>query len=170
MKLRIQDNKGYKIVTDLIPENSTVLDLGCGCGNPFKGMKYPLLIGLDIFKKEFDMPEYDLVIFQDALKMDELFLDKSFDVVIGLDFIEHLMKDDGFKVIEKAEKLARKKVIFFTPKVWTENKSAVEDSSYWSYGNPYNYHRSYWTDQDFIKRGYKIKPCQGFVLAEKEVG
>lgn len=168
--LRIQNNAGHKYVTSFIPKDSTVLDLGCGCGNPFKGATNPLLVGLDIFKKEFDMPEYDLIVFQDALKMDELFLENSFDVVVGIDFIEHLLKEDGFKVMEKAEKVARSKVIFFTPKKWTNNKVAVEDSSYWSFGNQHNLHQSHWVDEDFKSRGYEIKPCQGFVLAVKEMG
>ena len=169
MTLRIQDNRGYKQIMNLIPRDSTILDLGCGCGNPFKGIKFPLLVGVDIFRKKFDMPEYDTVIFYDVNKIDELFPEKSFDIVTGIDFIEHLKKEEGFEIIKKAEKIARKKVIFFTPRKWSENKRAVEDSHYWSYGNPANYHQSLWNDEDFIKQGYEIVPFQGYVLAQKEI-
>ena len=169
MKLRIQNNPSYKNIINLIPRDSTILDLGCGCGNPFKGIKFSLLVGVDIFRKKFDMPEYDVVIFYDATKIDELFLDKSFDIVTGIDFIEHLKKEEGFEIIKKAEKVARKKVIFFTPRKWKDNKQAVEDSQYWSYGNPANYHQSLWNDEDFIKQGYEIVPFQGYVLAKKEI-
>lgn len=169
MELRTQDNKGYKLIMDLIPRDSTILDLGCGCGNPFRGIRFSLLVGVDIFRKKFDMPEYDVVIFYDVKKIDELFLDNSFDIVTGIDFIEHLKKEEGFEIIKKAEKIARKKVIFFTPRKWSENKQAVENSKYWSYGNPSNYHKSLWCDEDFIQRGYEIVPFRNYVLAQKEI-
>lgn len=153
----------------LIPKDATILDLGCGCGNPFKGIKFPLLVGVDIFRKEFDMPEYDVVIFHDAKKIDKLFQEKSFDVVTGIDFIEHLKKEEGFEIIRKAEKIARKEVIFFTPKKWSENKGAVENPKYWSYGNPADYHKSLWIEKDFTSRGYEIIPWQKYILAKKEL-
>ncbi len=169
MNLRQQENQSYKNIMNLIPRDSTILDLGCGCGNPFKGIKFPLLVGLDIFKKKFNMPEYDVVIFDNSNKINELFLDKSFDIVTGIDFIEHLKKEEGFEIMKKAEKIARKKVIFFTPRKWSENKQAVEDPEYWSHNNPANYHQSLWNDEDFIKQGYEIVPFQGYVLAKKEI-
>ena len=49
MNLRQQENQSYKNIMNLIPRDSTILDLGCGCGNPFKGIKFPLLVDLDIF-------------------------------------------------------------------------------------------------------------------------
>ena len=115
------------------------------------------------------MPAYDVVIFDNSNKINELFLDKSFDIVTGIDFIEHLKKEEGFEIMKKAEKIARKKVIFFTPRKWSKNKQAVEDSEYWSCGNPANYHQSLWNDEDFIKQGYEIVPFQGYVLAKKEI-
>ncbi|KKK81089.1 hypothetical protein LCGC14_2816990, partial [marine sediment metagenome] len=80
--MRTQNNPHYIHIMGLIPKDATILDLGCGCGNPFKGIKFPLLVGVDIFRKEFDMPEYDVVIFHDAKKIDKLFQEKSFDVEI----------------------------------------------------------------------------------------
>ena len=168
MKLRNQPNKNYSIITNLIPKDATILDLGCGCGNPFRGIKYPLLVGVDIFKKRFDMPEYDEVKFYDIRKILDLFSEKSFDVVTAIDIIEHLTIEEGIKFIEDAEKLARKKVIFFTPKIWSENRAAVENKINWSYGNPHDYHKSLWTEEDFTKRGYKIIPWRA-ILAEKEI-
>lgn len=159
----------YKRIHEFIPDDSTILDLGCGNGIPFQETNYPKLIGIDIFRKRFDMPEYDLVIFHDALRINELFLDNSFDVVIGIDFIEHLSRENGFEIMEKAEKIAKKKVIFFTPKEWSTNKQGVEDPHNWSYGNPANYHKSIWTEEDFTDRGYKVLGYQGFVFVEKEV-
>jgi len=164
---RKQIDNNYIQISSLIPKNNTILDLGCGCGSPFVGTDFPLIVGVDIWKNKFDMPEYDEVYFNDVREIDKLFPENSFDVVTCIDFIEHLTKEDGLKLIEDAEKIALFKVIFFTPKKWTENKEAVENKNYWSYGNKYNYHKSHWTEEDFISRGYEIIPNKNYVLAQK---
>ncbi len=168
-KLRIQHHPGYKYLMTLIPKDSTVLDLACGCGNPFAEIKFPLLIGVDIWKKPFNMPEYDTVLRHDIRKINDLCYKKSFDVVTAFDAIEHLEREEGFNLIKNAEKIARKKVIFLTPKKWDDNKKAVEDKYYWSYGNPANYHKSIWKEKDFTDLGYKTKPYKGYILVEKEI-
>lgn len=43
------------------------------------------------------------------------FAPKSFDLVIGTDFLEHLTMDDANHVIKIAEELAKKYVVWFTP-------------------------------------------------------
>lgn len=164
---RIQDNKGYAPIMALVPIDATILDLACGCGNPFKGVKPRLLVGVDVFRKNFSMPEYDIVLNHDVRKITDLFYEKSFDVVTAFDAIEHFTREEGAKLIEDAEKLARTKVVFFTPTKWTENKEAVENKKYWSYGNSFNYHKSLWSEKDFLDRGYRIVPFQGYALAEK---
>ncbi len=168
-ELRTQNHKGYKYLMTYIPKDSTVLDLACGCGNPFAGIKFPTLIGVDIWKKHFNMPEYDNVLHYDIRKINEIFQEKCFDVVTAFDVIEHLEKEEGFKLIKDAERIARKKVIFFTPKKWDDNKKAVETKHYWSYGNPANYHKSLWKEKDFTDLGYKTLSYRGYVFVEKVI-
>ena len=164
---RKQTNPHYIHILSLIPKDRTILDLGCGNGQPFIGTNFPTLVGVDLWKKKFDMPEYDEVYFHDIREISKLFPEKPFDVVTCIDTIEHLTKEEGFKLIEDAEKLALNKVIFFTPKKWSENKEAVENPKYWSYGNLANYHKSHWTEKDFTDRGYEIILKQNYILAQK---
>jgi len=105
----------------------------------------------------------------DIRKINELFYEKSFDVVTAFDAIEHLEKEEGFKLIKDAEKIARKKVIFLTPEKWDYNKKAVENESYWSFGNLSNLHKSLWTEKDFTDLGYTRRKYKGYILVEKEI-
>jgi len=43
------------------------------------------------------------------------FAPKSFDIVLAVDVIEHLSKEDGLRLIQKMETIARHKVIIVTP-------------------------------------------------------
>ena len=169
LRFREQTDSNYIQIISLIPKGSTVLDLGCGNGRPFIETEFPVLIGVDIWKKKFEMPEYDQIWFHDIREILELYPQKFFDVVTIIDVIEHLEKEQGIKLMEDAEKIAWDKVIIFTPKKWTENKDAVENESYWSYGNKYNYHKSHWAEKDFTDRGYEIISNEDYILAKKEL-
>jgi len=166
--MRVQNNPYYRIMMRLIPADATVLDLGCGRGDPFIDTNFKKLIGIDLFSKKFDMPEYTKIMYRDIKKIDKMFLPKSFDVITAIDVIEHLTKREGGTLLKNAEIIAKDMILIFTPLVWSDNKEHVEDESLWCYGNKYNYHKSLWTIKDFIKRGYNVVPCQeGYVLAVK---
>ena len=169
LRFRVQGDSNYIQIMSLIPKNSTILDLGCGAGHPFIGTNFPVLVGVDLWKKKFEMPEYDQIWFHDIKEISKLYPQKFFEVITVIDVIEHLEKKDGIKLMEDAEKIAWDKVIIFTPKKWSENKQAVEDKRFWSYGNKYNYHKSHWVEKDFTDRGYEIIPNKDYILAKKEL-
>ena len=167
---KIQLNENYKKIISLIPKDSTVLDLGCGRGNPFIGSNFSLLVGVDLFKKKFHMPEHDLVLYYDIKNIDSLVSENSFDTIVLIDTIEHLKKEEGIKLLKDCEKIGKKKVIVFTPNIWTENQEPTRNSEMWSYKNPYNLHKSLWKIKDFTDLGYSIIPCQKeYILAEKRL-
>ncbi len=171
---RIQRHPYYKIMTDLVPTKYTVLDLGCGNGLPMIGTNFKMLVGVDAFDKIhkglFDMPEFDLILNLDIKNITDSFQMDSFDAITCIDVIEHLKKKDGEKLIKDMEYIARKRVLIFTPLIWSENQDSFKNPIWWSYGNTYNLHHSLWTEEDFTSKGYKIIKCQeGYVLAVKEI-
>lgn len=76
---------------------------------------------------------------------------KSVDVVQAFGFLEHLTKEDGYKFLDIAEKLARFGVILsaatFVHGMSCDEK-ALKD------GNPYHEYRSVWHWKEFEKLGY----------------
>jgi ubiquinone/menaquinone biosynthesis C-methylase UbiE len=56
------------------------------------------------------------------------FIDDSYDVVLSMDSIEHLKLEDAEKMIEEMKRIARKKVIIYTPTEFKDNirKKSIE--------------------------------------------
>ena len=131
-------------------DNWDVLSLGCGIGQGELGLKNEQLTGVDIWDYSLQFPSQ--FIKYDIRKIKNLFPDNSFDLIMGLDIIEHLTRRQGFKLIRDSETIARKAVVFYTPIKWGDNK---QDESCWAYGNPYNDHKSLWQPEDF--KGYEIR-------------
>ncbi len=132
----------------------SILDVGCGQGLPMQMIKMRMnvkrSVGVDIhipYIKESKKKR----IHNQYIKTDIRFLpfkDKSFDVVIGLQVLEHLLKKDSWKVLEKMERIAKKQVIIATP-IGKTYHPAVD-------GNKHQLHLSGFYPNEFTKRGYKI--------------
>lgn len=131
----------------------SILDVGCGQGLPMQMIKMRMnvkkTVGVDLFepyikecKKKKIHNEY---VKADVRKLP--FDDKSFDVVIALQVLEHLPKKDSWKVLSKMEKIAKKQVIIAMP-VGELYHAAVD-------GNDLQLHHSSFYPKEFKKRGYK---------------
>jgi len=140
------------------------LDLGCGCGSPIQHCSVSHSVGVEAFEPYLDESRkrgiHKEYILEDISRLD--FEPKSFDAVIMIDVLEHLEKDSGRVVLEKAEKWARKKVIVSTPNGFLPAES-VE-------GNPFQAHRSGWTIGEMRELGYKVYGTAGWrFLRRKEL-
>jgi SAM-dependent methyltransferase len=129
----------------------TVLDLGCGYSDIMKRLNPTIQVtGADAFS---DNKKYDKHIKMNILEADKKFKKKSFDCVSAIGVIEHLEKEEGYKLLEIMEKLARKKVVIHTPNGFVEQGA--------EFGNPYQIHKSGWTYKEFLDRGYKVIGLDG---------
>lgn len=132
----------------------SILDVGCGQGLPMQmikmRMKIKKSVGVDLFepylkecKKKKIHTEY---VRADVRKLP--FGDKSFDAVIALQVLEHLHKDEAWKVLYKMEKIARKQVIVAMP-IGEMYHPAVD-------GNEHQLHHAAFYPKELKKKGYKI--------------
>jgi len=138
-----------KYLISTIKPGNTLLDLGCGpklYSNPFK----------EVCEKVLTIDAWESInpdIVADLETADLLLLlnNQKFDYVLMIDFIEHLSKEAGMRLIENVKKITLKNIILLTPleEIWDDNHKNVNDPSLWCYGNIYDMHKSLWTKDDF---------------------
>ncbi|MBU3957248.1 class I SAM-dependent methyltransferase [Patescibacteria group bacterium] len=139
-----------------LKECQSVLDLGCGPDSPVKYCNLEYSVGVDAFKLYIQESKkkkiHNKYLLKDITKTD--FKPKSFDAVIMIDVLEHLEKKQGEKLLEKAEKWAKKKVIVSAP-VGFLPQASIDD-------NPFQSHRSGWAVEEMEKLGYKAHGMAGW--------
>ncbi|MEK7504479.1 MAG: class I SAM-dependent methyltransferase [Patescibacteria group bacterium] len=135
----------------------TILDVGCGNNSPIGLLeeKYNT-IGVDAYKPSIEESKkqkiHNAYILGDIKKLNSLVKKKSFDAVVALDVIEHLEKNDGYKLLDNMERTARKKVILVTPNGFIPQ---------YNKDNKLQAHLSGWTVEDFTNRGYQVEGIYG---------
>jgi len=155
-----------KIIEKEIGDCESLLDVGCGGFSPLKDLNKKLKrsVGVDGFKPSIDKAierkthSENKVI--NVLELTKHFKDKSFDVIVALDLIEHLTKEEGNKLLEDFEKIAKKKIIIFTP------NGFVPQGEY--DGNTYQVHKSGWGFKEMQKKGFKVYGLNGLKVLRGE--
>ena len=134
-------------------EARTVLDIGCGKGEPMRFInrrKQFYAVGADIFKpylKEYKRQgihnEYVLC---DVRHLP--FADRSYDIVLCMEVLEHLEREEGKKLLSDMERIARKQVILSTPAGNYKQETYDE--------NPHQEHKYLWIPREMRERGYEL--------------
>lgn len=155
----VGDAPYYKALEKELEGMNSVLDVGCGNNSPIAKVKKNFYsLGIDVFKPSIQKSKkakiHDEYRMGNILKIDRFFKPKSFDAVIALDVVEHFEKKEGLKLIRDMEKVARKKIIVFTPYGFTVQHPCD--------GNPFQAHKSGWSIEEFKKLGYKVHGMRGF--------
>lgn len=137
----------------------TILDLCCGICNPtiLNGTMIPCAayLAADVWMPYLDqIKKITSTIQIDITKDLGRFPDKSFDVVLCLDGIEHVEPSIVDSVVGHMERIARKRVLIFTP----DRFVPMDDGGAWGAGNPvYQSHKSFIPPEKLQAQGYKIK-------------
>ncbi len=161
------DSLYYRVLENELSDCQTVLDVGCGSNSPLLKIKKSFWSeGVDIHKpsifKSKKKRSHDSYKIADIRNLDKIYRQKSFDAVVALDLIEHLEYQEGEKLLNSLEKIAKKKVIILTP-----NGFLPQDG----YGNnPYQIHKSGWTVKDFLKYGFTYYGLRGLKGIRGEQG
>lgn len=158
-----------ELVQKEISRKDSVLDLGCGIMAPILDtcptylktrLRCKFIVGVDIFRNYLEEIKDKVGIAVMNLKIRDLpmFLDKSFDIVLLLDIVEHLEKDAAEKLILEAERIARKKAIIYTPSYFYDNiEHEKEHFPYCGLGdNPYQGHKSFIPPEWLRERDYTV--------------
>lgn len=136
----------------------TVLDLGCGDGKLMSIVadKDWEITGVDIYKESLDRARkrnvYKKLIKGDLVQVCRRLVKQgeTYDLVFCSQVIEHLSRKKGEELLALAEKLAKKRIYFGTPRGYMRQPDEFIE------GNPYQVHMSGWYDEDFRKRGYRV--------------
>jgi len=94
-----------------------VLDLGCGTMQTTGELKCKVMFGVDAYQPYIDELKAKGHINVYCGRIEKYLPDfkkNSFDVVMAIDSIEHLVKPAALKAIGQMERVARKQVIIFT--------------------------------------------------------
>lgn len=150
--------EALQVVASRVEDVEVVLDLGPGiCPQPFVKKPYVHICVeahrpyLEHLKKEVaDDPKYVLI----NAQWDQvigMFPDKSVDTVFALDFIEHLEKEDGMRMLREAERVARRQIVVYTPHgFFPQSYDDPEKPDRWGMdGGYWQTHRSGWMPEDF---------------------
>jgi SAM-dependent methyltransferase len=129
-----------------------VLDVGCGSSMNLRwlGIKHPT--GIEAYRPAYEAAiqrnTHDQLVLGDVRRLDQHFQPGQFDACIALDVIEHLTKEDGFKLIAQMERLAAKKVVFLTPSGFLPQHHHERDDL--------QEHLSGWEPSEMEQRGYRV--------------
>ena len=139
-------------VRDALEGCDSVLDVGCGVSAKLRQLGVSNSTGFEGYQPDFEEAKrqktHDQLVMGDARNLTGYFQPKQFDAVIALDVIEHFNKEDGLKLMQDMEKLAKKKVIFFTPKGFLPQRHAADGDL--------QLHLSGWEPAEMKNYGYQV--------------
>ncbi len=134
-------------------ELKSVLDVGCGLSLKSQFLDVPIRVGVDVYPEylrriETVVPFVPVIC--DVRHMGNVFPDKSFDLVLALDIIEHVEKEESRHLIASCERLARKAVVLATPKGFVQQNIDI-----WGHGGDHwQTHRCGWEPDELAALGY----------------
>jgi hypothetical protein len=152
--LRELNNFWSQIKSKLLP-TKVVADLGSGI-RPNNFIEADLLICVEPFQgyhaylKNKYQHTNTLVVNQDALKFLENQPSSSIETIVAVDVLEHLNKQEGYKLLEQMKRVCSIQALIVTSNGYMPQHVSTQDLDEWGYeGNVYQTHLSGWELSDF---------------------
>ena len=140
----------------VLADCSSCLDVGCGASSPVRFVPLTHTVGLDAHLPTLELArthqthdDYQNI---PAQEVATCFGEGSFDCVVALDLIEHLEKEEGLVLLAAMERIARKKVVLFTPNGYLPQSSHDGDLQE---------HQSGWTAPEMRRLGFHVLGMHG---------
>lgn len=96
---------------------------------------------------------YNQSLIGDALTILPTLPDRSYELVLAIDILEHFTKPDGFTFLQQLKRVSSKAAIVSTPKHFIPQEVPL---------NPYEDHRSWWTQEEIMDAGFSRILENGF--------
>jgi len=122
-------------------QGKRVLDIGCG------NKAYSSVSNSVVTLDAWPAVEPDVLI--DLEDNDLPFEANSFDCILMVDFIEHLSKERGERIIDQSKAITTGRIYLLTPQWWDSNEKHTNNPKCWAYKNQYNLHKSFWPREEF---------------------
>jgi SAM-dependent methyltransferase len=157
---------GYeKELEEAVRNCTSLLDLGCGSSSPIQSFSKKLYcVGVDTHGPSIELSKksqiHNKYYRMDVLEIGKNFKPDSFDCVLASDLIEHLDRDEGIKLMEMMETIAKHKIIIFTPNGFQPQEP--------HHDNPWQLHKSGWTVKEMRNRNYNVIGINGWKPLRKE--
>lgn len=140
-----------------IDDEWTILDVGCGRCSPLKEIKKESYkVGLDHYEpyisKSKEQSIHNKYVLGDVRALP--FKYKTFECAIATEVLEHLNKEDGLKMLQEMERVAKRKIILTTPNGFLRTYAGPED-------NPEETHLCGYTVDELKKIGFKVYGFNG---------
>ena len=135
-----------------------IIDFACGFGTwghvirsmIFQGGDKAYMVGCDVFKaflkKNKKYNPYDDLIVCDARYLP--FKEKSANIVLCFEMIEHMDKPEGFTLLSQLDIIAKDKLVLSTPNGFMEQHGTESIQ--------FEEHKSFWLAKDFEQKGFRV--------------
>lgn len=157
-----------KLKSEVVCVGGAVIDLGCGKSSPIKFFSNELKYSLGIDKHLVSVEDsikakiHTEYVVSDILEACRNVADNSFDCALALDIIEHLEKRNGEALLNEMARIAKKRVIIYTPNGFLR-QAAFEN-------NEAQKHLSGWNAKEMKDLGFKVYGMSGLKILRKELG
>jgi len=167
--------RALDLVTARVNQVSVVLDLGAGiCPQTFIRPRVHICVDahapyLAHLKARVGVNRRYVFVHAEWHRFVPMLPDKTVDTVFALDFIEHLEKPDGLRMLREAERVARSQVVVYTPHgFFPQSYGDPSKPDRWALdGGFWQNHRSGWDFDDFGDQ-WDIVCCPDFIRLDED--
>lgn len=160
----------YDYVKDATEGRKSLLSLCCGIGLELRDLHTVDVTAVDIVPEYIESLKAEQphikTICSDVLEYTKKQPDNSVDVISIIDGIEHLDKKSGLELIKEMKRVAREKILLFTPEGFVKN----EPHHAWGIeaGDEHQTHKSGWSALELKDLGFQMLQSVGDISQHGE--